>query len=74
MLAEISEVEAFEPCTLTEVKGCPDWPLWENAIKEELATLQDTGTWTLTVAPSRANIVGSKWVFYAKKDAAGVII
>ena len=39
MLAEISEKEAYEPRTLTEAKHCPDWPLWEAAIHEELETL-----------------------------------
>lgn len=74
MLAKISELEAFEPCSLTEVKGHPNWPLQENTIKEELETLQNTGTWEFTEAPLRANIVSSKWVFHAKKDAAGVVI
>ena len=72
MLAEISEKEAFEPWTLTEAR--PDWPLWERAIEEKLDTLWKAGTWELTEAPSGANIVGSKWVFCAKKDAAGNII
>ena len=74
MLAEISDLEAFEPHTLAEAKCCPDWPLWENAITEELETLHKAGTWELTKAPLRVNIVGSKWVFCAKKDAAGMVI
>ena len=39
----------------------------------ELATLKAAGTWILEEAPPGANIIGSKWVFKAKKDAAGVI-
>jgi len=39
LVAEISEAEALEPCTLAEAKHCPDWPLWEKAIQEELETL-----------------------------------
>ena len=74
MLAEISDLEAFEPRTLAEAKRRPDWPLWENAITEELDTLRKAGTWELTKAPLGANIVGSKWVFRAKKDAAGMVI
>ena len=36
MAAEISDAEALEPRTLAEAKCRPDWPLWENAIQEEL--------------------------------------
>jgi hypothetical protein len=74
MAAEISELEALEPRSLAEVKHWPDWPLWEKAIQEELALLQETGTWELTNAPDRANIVGSKWVFHMKKDVTGNVI
>ena len=63
MAAEIGDAEALEPQTLAEAKRCPDWPLWEKAINEELETLRQAGTWELTEAPSDANIVGSKWVF-----------
>jgi hypothetical protein len=69
--AVTAEAEALEPRTLAEAKRGGDWPLWEKAIHEELATLKDAGTWDLEEAPAGANIVGSKWVFRAKKDAAG---
>ena len=71
--AETSEAEALEPRTLAEVKRRPDWHLWKKAIQEELATLKIAGTWRLEEAPPGANIIGSKWVFKAKKDAAGNI-
>ena len=74
MAAEIGEAEALEPQTLAEAKCRPDWPLWEKAINEELETLRKAGTWELTNAPPDANIVGSKWVFHMKKDAAGNVI
>jgi len=74
MAAEIGEAEALEPRTLAEVKCRPDWPLWKKAINEELETLRQAGTWELTEAPPDANIVGSKWVFCMKKDAAGNVI
>jgi len=32
------------------------------------------GTWELVNAPEGANIVGSKWVFRARKDAAGNMV
>jgi hypothetical protein len=74
MAAEIGEAEALEPRSLAEAKHHPDWPLWEKAIQEELGLLREAGTWKLTDAPTGANIVGSKWAFCAKKDAAGNVI
>jgi len=32
------------------------------------------GTWELVNAPEGANIVGSKWVFWVKKDATGNVV
>jgi hypothetical protein len=72
-MANTANAEALEPRTLTEAKHCPDWLWWEKAILEELATLEATGTWVLEEASLRANIISSKWVFKAKKDAAGII-
>ena len=74
LAAEISEAEALEPQTLKEARSHPDWPLWEKAINKELATLKAAGTWELVDIPSNANLVGSKWVFRAKKDAARHVV
>ena len=74
LAAEISEAEALEPQTLKEARSHPDWPLWEKAINEELATIKTARTWELVNAPSNANLVGSKWVFRVKKDAAGHVV
>ncbi|KAF8650939.1 hypothetical protein AX14_008525 [Amanita brunnescens Koide BX004] len=70
----MSEAEGLEPRNLAKAKRQSVWPLLESAIKEELAMLDKTGTWVLTEPPSNANIVGSKWVFHAKKDAAGNVV
>ena len=72
-MAETSDSEALEPRTLAEAKHRPKWLQWEKVIEEELATLEAAGTWVLEEPPPRANIIGSKWVFKAKKDAAGII-
>jgi len=74
LAAEISETEALEPQSVEEAKRRPDWPLWEKAIDEELAVLKAAGTWELVDAPAGANIVGSKWIFRAKKDAADNVV
>jgi hypothetical protein len=72
--AEVSNAEALEPKSLAEARKQPDWPLWEKAIEEELETLRAAGTWEVVDAPVGVNVVGSKWVIRAKKDAAGNVI
>ena len=74
LIAEISSSEALKPRALSEAKTRPDWTLWEKACEEELKTLKEAGTWEVVDAPEDVNIVGSKWVFRAKKDAAGNVI
>ena len=74
LAAETGESEALEPRNLAEAKRRPEWPLWEQAIREELNTLRTAGTWTLEHAPPGANVIGSKWVFKAKKDASGKVV
>ena len=73
LATETADAEALEPRSLAEAKRRPDWALWEKAIGEELDTLKKAGTWRLEDAPTGANIIGSKWVFKAKRDAAGNI-
>ena len=74
LVAKTSYTEALEPQNLAEAKSCPDWTLWENVIQEQLLVLKATGTWELVESPRGANLVGSKWVFRAKKDAAGNVV
>ena len=74
LVAKTTDAKALEPCMLTEAKQRLDWPLWEKAIEEELATLKAARTWRLEEAPPGVNIISPKWVFKAKKDAAGNIV
>jgi transposase InsO family protein len=74
LVAETADAEALEPQNLSEAKRRPDWPQWERAIKEELTTLRKAGTWTLEHSPPGANVIGSKWVFKAKKDSSGRVV
>jgi hypothetical protein len=74
MVVDVTDAEALEPKSLAEAKHRPDWAEWERGIHEELKTLEEAGTWRLENPPADANIVGSKWVFRVKKDAAGRIV
>ena len=73
-VAEIGAAEALEPRNLTEAKSHPDWLLWEKAVDEEMKSLRDAGTWEVVEMPKDANVIGSKWVFKAKKDTAGAVV
>jgi hypothetical protein len=74
LASEVSETEAIESHSLAEAMRRPNWPSWECGIFKELETLQVVGTWELVNPPKGANIIGSKWVFQAKKDSAGNIV
>jgi len=74
MVAEMSEAEGLEPRSLAEAKCGLDWLFWEKVIFEELKMLEEAGTWELVDLPAGANLVGSKWVFQVKKDAAGQVV
>jgi hypothetical protein len=73
-VTETADSEVLELRSLAEAKRRPDWPLWEKAIEEELGTLKAAKTWRLEHAPPGANVIGSKWVFKAKKDASGRVV
>ena len=74
MAVQTSKMEALEPLSLSSMKMSADWLQWEKAIHEELAILKAAGTWEMVDTSDKANLIGSKWVFQAKKDAAGVIV
>ena len=61
------------PITLEQAKKLQDWPLWEQAIIEELQSIRDNGTGVLVPRPSHKNVVKSKIVFDIKKDDHGNI-
>ena len=74
MLTKTAEAEVLKPSSLTEAKHHLDWADWEQALAEELSTLHEAGTWELVELLPGVNIVGSKWVFRAKKNAKGNIM
>ena len=69
-----ANAEALKPTLIAEAQHQPEWLQWEHSIHEELATLHKAGTWELVDPPAGVNIVGLKWVFWAKKDATGNVI
>jgi hypothetical protein len=44
------------------------------AMLEELASVEENGTWTLTDLPPGHSPIGLKWVFKTKRDAGGAVV
>ena len=71
---EVQEAEALAPRNLKEAKSHSNWLLWEKAIEDELKLLREARTWEVVSVPKDVNVVGSKWVFKAKKDASWNVV
>jgi len=56
------------PQSLAGAESGLDGLLREKAIVEESATLKGAGTWKMTDIPERADVVGSKQIFWVTKD------
>jgi hypothetical protein len=60
-----------EPATFEEAKR---EECWRQAMKEEMASIEQNGTWRLTELPQGHRPIGLKWVFKVKRDEAGAIV
>jgi hypothetical protein len=66
-----------EPRMYKEAMAREDQEEWKKAMEEELEVLMEMGTWDLidiVDAPPGTHVIGSRWVFHRKRDAAGNII
>jgi hypothetical protein len=60
-----------EPGNYNEAK---DVPSWRRAMEEELSSINDNKTWTLTTLPAGHKAIGLKWVFKLKRDSKGEVV
>jgi hypothetical protein len=74
MAAEMSDAHGLEPRNLAEAMRSPAWIQWREAMDEEHAALEAHGTWRLEKPPLGTNVIGSRWVFVAKRDALGAVV
>ena len=78
-LATGSESAAKDGCDLTkppanekDARARPDWRLWKQAVKEEVAAHKKLGTWSTTKGSSKQHkAVKTRFVFHIKHDAEG---
>ncbi len=76
MEVEISpdeEKRIVEPTTLKQAQKLPQAKEWEEAIKQEIQSLQQMGTWEITPKRKGMKVVSSKWVFKVKRNKLGKI-
>ncbi|KAG1654723.1 hypothetical protein FOA52_006066 [Chlamydomonas sp. UWO 241] len=60
-----------DPISLKEAQSREDWPLWEEAIHEEYASLVEKLTWNKARIPPGQRLLPVKWVFERKYDEHG---
>lgn len=46
---------------------------WVKAMKSEISTLQENGTWELVLLPKHKKVIGCKWVYKVKYHSDGSI-
>lgn len=47
---------------------------WSKAMKDELGSIEENGTWALVELPPGHKPIGLKWVFKVKRDETGAVI
>lgn len=63
-----------EPLCYEDAKSSSDNDKWESAMKRELDSLKESGTWVLVDKPSNCNIVRNKWVYKIKRNSNNEIV
>jgi len=60
------------PANEKEARARPDWPLWKQAIKEEVAAHKKLGTWSTTKGGNKQHkAIRKRFLFDIKHDAEG---
>ena len=62
----MTEGNYVEPRTVYEAKQVDDWDQWHRAMKGEVKTLQDNGTWNLVRPPADRDDILGKCVYKVK--------
>ena len=62
-----------DPISYREALESAQADQWRQATSEEYEALVSNGTWSLVERPKDVNVIGSRWVFKAKRDHTGNI-
>jgi hypothetical protein len=69
--ADLHLAEGEEPATLTEALAEESW---KAAMADEMAAIEENGTWELCDLPAGQRSIGLKWVYKLKKNPAGEVV
>ena len=72
--AGVSDADTDEPLTLKEAEASPHWPDFQKAMRKELESHIENGTWELVAPPPGVKVLTGRWVFKIKKDRYGNIL
>ena len=59
------------PQSYKEAIESPESDYWKNAIEEEMNSLKENNTFTLTTLPEGKKLVGGRWVYTVKEQSNG---
>ena len=62
-----------EPQTYKGAMSTPEAPFWKEAVQNEIDSIMQNHTWTLSDLPKGSKAIGCKWVFKRKLKADGTI-
>ena len=65
--------ELVEPKTLKEALLSPQAKEWQEAVNEELSSLEQHKTWEVCELPAGRKAIGCKWVFKIKQKQDGTV-
>ncbi|KAK0579188.1 hypothetical protein LWI29_022490 [Acer saccharum] len=57
------EIENYEPRTFSEAVNCIDKLKWQQAMLEEMNSIEKNQTWTLVRKPEKQKVVACKWLY-----------
>ena len=62
--------DSGEPSCYKEAMLASDKSQWENAMKNELSSIQKNGTWELVPLPKSKKVLPCKWVYKIKHSSS----
>lgn len=68
-----SDAAGVDPQSFQQAMASPQSNDWLAAMLDEIQRLESRDSWEYADRPAGANIVGSRWVFRTKRDAAGAV-
>jgi Reverse transcriptase (RNA-dependent DNA polymerase)/gag-polypeptide of LTR copia-type/Zinc knuckle len=66
-------VTTDEPTTYNEAMSSKDNKKWQDAMKEEMLSLEENNTWKLVKLPPGCKAIDNRWVFHIKQSADGSV-